>query len=95
MLFKPARAIRTGMGYNGPLIRCATTKEHSRIVAHAGASAHSDRVHILESSDGRTDYVISAAVGWATGNEDSGAPSSLAFFFGASDPARILPTDAS
>ncbi|WP_328676691.1 hypothetical protein OG905_23235 [Streptomyces sp. NBC_00322] len=95
VLFKPVVAIQTGMVYDGLVIRCATPEERSRIVADAGESARRSRVHILENSDGRTDYVISAAVGWATDNEDSGAPSSLAFFFGATDPARILPTEPS
>ncbi|MGW2522280.1 hypothetical protein ACWC09_35780 [Streptomyces sp. NPDC001617] len=95
VLFKPVVAIQTGLVYDGLVIRCATPEERSRVVADAGGSARSNRVHILENSDGGTDYVISAAVGWATDNEDSGAPSSLAFFFGATDPARILPTDPS
>uniref|UniRef100_A0AAU2JZF6 Glycogen debranching enzyme bacterial and archaeal type N-terminal domain-containing protein n=1 Tax=Streptomyces sp. NBC_00049 TaxID=2903617 RepID=A0AAU2JZF6_9ACTN len=91
VLFKPVLAMRTGMDYEGLVIRCATTEEHARIVAEGGNSDH-NRVHILESSDGRTDYVISGAVGWASDDEESGAPSSLAFFFGATDPARALPT---
>jgi hypothetical protein len=95
VLFKPVAAMRSGMVYQGLVIRCATDTERLRIEAGAGKCVPGYRVHILESSDGRTDYVISMAVGWATDDEEAGAPSSLAFFFGATDPARVLPQDAS
>ncbi|MFD5780522.1 hypothetical protein [Streptomyces sp. NPDC126933] len=95
VLFKPVEAIRTGMVYDGLVIRCATDEERARIVADTGKSGRNKRVHFLETSDGRTDYVISGAVGWATDNEDPRAPSRLASFAPATDPARILPTDAS
>ncbi|MFE0377901.1 hypothetical protein ACFW1M_20470 [Streptomyces inhibens] len=94
VLFKPVEAVRTGMFYDGLVIRCATAEEHARILAETGRVGRSDRVHILETSDGRADYVVSAAVGWAYDDEDVRAPSRLAFFPPASDPVRILPLAA-
>lgn len=93
VLFKPVEAMQTGMIYDGLVIRCATAEERARITADTGRFGRSDRVHMPESADDRTDYVISAAVGWATDDDDVRAPSRLASFAPAGDPTRILPTE--
>lgn len=58
------------------------------IVAGLAGSPHADG-----RADDRTDYVISAAVGWATDDDDVRAPSRPASFAPAGDPTRILPEE--
>lgn len=68
LLFKPVDAVKIRDGYAGLVVRCATTPEaDSIIVSMPGVRAdRGDRVFMLE-SQGRSDYVISMAVGWREG----------------------------
>ncbi|RAN94417.1 hypothetical protein GAR05_04939 [Micromonospora saelicesensis] len=68
LLFKPVAAIKIRDGYAGLVIRCATVGEANRIMMSLlGVHAdHGYRVFVLE-SQGRSDYVISMAVGWDEG----------------------------
>ena len=68
LLFKPVEAIKIRDGYAGLVIRCGTVEEATQIMASL-PGIHPDRgyrVFMLE-SQGRSDYVISMAVGWHEG----------------------------
>ncbi|WP_130334717.1 hypothetical protein [Micromonospora kangleipakensis] len=92
LLFKPVDAMKTRMDYHGLVLRCATTEEHERILREIGRTADYNRVFIIGSGDS-LDYVVSAAVGWQEDDQEDRDPSALAFFVGATDPTRLLPSD--
>ena len=91
VLFKPVEAMKTRMDYDGLTLRCATAEEHEFILRETGAAAY-NRVFIIESGPTR-DYVVSGAAGWQEDNEENRDPSALAFYMGATDPTRVLPSD--
>ncbi|MEU7770371.1 hypothetical protein AB0C44_03480 [Micromonospora taraxaci] len=91
LLFKPVAAIKIRDGYAGLVIRCATVGEAGRIMMSLpGVHAdHGYRVFILE-SQGRSDYVVSMAVGWDEGI----LPRIQGSFFNSADAyMRRWPTD--
>ncbi|MEV0391841.1 hypothetical protein [Polymorphospora rubra] len=92
LLFKPVDALKTRMDYDGLAVRCATTEEHERILRETGHSAAYNRVFIIESGES-LDYVVARAVGWQEDDGENHDPSALAFFVGATDPTRLLPSD--
>lgn len=93
ILFKPIAAIKTRMSYGGLVLRCATIEEHERILRETGLPAHSDsRVFIIEAAE-TIDYVVAQAVGWQEDDQEEHDPSALAFFMGATDPTRLLPSN--
>lgn len=91
ILFKPVDAMKTRMDYDGLTLRCATAEEYERILRETG-SADYNRVFIIESG-ATLDYVVARAVGWQEDNQENRDPSALAFFVGATDPTRLLPSD--
>ena len=93
LLFKPVDAVKTRMGYDGVVLRCATIEEHERILRETGRTGDENRVFVLESG-GSADYVVAMAVGWQEDDRDDRDPSGLAFFVGATDPTRLLPADS-
>jgi hypothetical protein len=92
LLFKPVDAMKTRMDYDSLVLRCATIEEHERILRETGRAAGYNRVFIIESG-GLLDYVVAMAVGWQEDDQEDRDPSGLAFFVGATDPTRLLPSD--
>ncbi|SDY24616.1 hypothetical protein SAMN05444365_1011185 [Micromonospora pattaloongensis] len=86
VLFKPVDAVQMQGTYRGLVIRCATEEEAAQIDRDTSGwcLSEKDRVLMLE-SEGVTDYVITAAVGWCEGVLSDLQPS---FFntFSAYDP---------
>jgi hypothetical protein len=68
LLFKPVEALKARDGFDGLVISCASDEEASEVVASIPGFQlrHDDRVFILR-SQGRSDYVVSMAVGWHEG----------------------------
>ncbi|MEV7228310.1 hypothetical protein AB0M79_14980 [Polymorphospora sp. NPDC051019] len=92
ILFKPVDAMKTRMHYDGLVLRCATVEEDEHILRETGRSAAHNRVFIIESG-GLPDYVVAMAVGWQEDDQENHDPSALAFFVGATDPTRLLPSE--
>ncbi|MCC3654777.1 MULTISPECIES: hypothetical protein [Streptomyces] len=91
VLFKPVRAVKTGINYSGLVIRCATEEERKLILADTGHARRDDRVLVLETADGRRDHVVAGAVGWSEDWEGDHEPSRLAFLAPGTLPGRLLP----
>ncbi|SBT40199.1 hypothetical protein [Micromonospora auratinigra] len=68
LLFKPVRAVRILDGHTGLAISCAPAGEADEIMA-ALPGVRADRGYrvFLLQSEGRSDYVVSMAVGWEEG----------------------------
>ncbi|MET7670191.1 hypothetical protein [Micromonospora luteifusca] len=91
LLFKPVAAVKIRDGFAGLVTRCATVGEATQIMGSLpGVHAdHGYRVFVLE-SEGRSDYVISMAVGWHEGI----LPRVQGSFFNSADAyMRRWPTD--
>ncbi|NJQ02155.1 hypothetical protein [Streptomyces zingiberis] len=92
VLFKPVRAVKTGITYDSLTIRCATDEERRRILADTGHARRGDRVLLLETAGGRRDHVVAGAFGWSEDGGGDAEPSRLAFLAaGGADPSRVLP----
>ncbi|PYC74988.1 hypothetical protein C7C45_03625 [Micromonospora arborensis] len=91
LLFKPVEAVKIRDGFAGLVVRCATVGEATQIMASLpGVRAdRGDRVFVLE-SQGRSDYVVSMAVGWHEGILPRTQGS---FFNSANAHMRRWPTD--
>ena len=92
LLFKPVDAMKTRMDYDGLTVRCATAEEHEHILHDIDRTDRHNRVFIIESAN-TLDYVVAAGMGWQEDDQEDRDPSALAFFVGATDPTRLLPSD--
>ncbi|GIH29562.1 hypothetical protein Aph01nite_78720 [Acrocarpospora phusangensis] len=89
VLFKPVRAMKLRVEYDGLVIRCATQPEAERIHAENTGITRDARCLILETA-GESDYVMTHAVGWQADLESDRDASELAGFAPGTDPSRIL-----
>jgi len=80
------------MDYSGLVIRCATAQEHEQMMAEAGSTHRNSRV-LMFVTDYGLDYVVTGAMGWYEDDQEDRDPSALAFFVGATDPTRLMPSD--
>ncbi|WP_329246339.1 hypothetical protein OG417_51480 [Actinoallomurus sp. NBC_01490] len=89
IVFKPVRAMKVRIEYDGLVIRCATPAEARRI-SGADTGIHDDAHCLILETGNDHDYVITYAVGWEEDMETDRDPSKLAGFPPGSDPNRIL-----
>ncbi|KAB2352219.1 hypothetical protein [Actinomadura rudentiformis] len=89
IVFKPVRAMKIRIEYDGLVIRCATLAEAEKIRAD-NTGIHEGAHCLLLETGGDLDYVIAHAVGWEEDMETDRDPSRLAGFAPGSDPGRIL-----
>jgi hypothetical protein len=89
ILFKPVRAMKLRIEYDGLVIRCATQPEAERIQGENTGTTRSAHCLILETA-GESDYVMTHAFGWQEDLESDHDPSHLAGFVPGTDPNRIL-----
>ena len=89
IVFKPVRAMKVRIEYDGLVIRCATPAEAGQIRRDSTGIKGDAHCLILETGNDH-DYVITHAVGWEEDIETDRDPSKLAGFPPGTDPNRIL-----